>query len=405
MRFSQLYFQPNKSVAVQDSINATLLTKAGFVAKLSAGVYSLLPLGLRVTRQIEQVIREELGVIGATELSLPALQPKDLWEKTGRWRSLDKILFIDRGNQQLFAPTHEEPLTALLTHQIKSYRDLPVYLFQIQTKFRNEPRPKSGLLRGREFLMKDLYSFDLDQKTHREFYERVARAYQKIFTRLGLVSLRIKASGGVFSKEFSDEFQVLCKNGEDTIYYSPKTKTGYNAEIIQQITARQRRGLKQAPAIEVGNIFHLGTRFSEALGLFYLDAAGKKQPVVMGSYGIGVSRLLGAIAELYHDQVGLIWPKAVAPFDIHLLDLTGGKIGASLNSELEKAHFRVLFDDSDESAGTKLVNSDLIGLPVRLVYSQKTAQDDKLELKERQSGKVHLVNRGELIAVLTKFLS
>jgi prolyl-tRNA synthetase len=400
MRYSQFYIRTIRNVAKQDSANAYLLTKAGYVNQLAAGVYTLLPLGLRVIEKIEAVIREEMAAIGASELLMPSLLPKTLLEATKRDKSLDPILYKDVDGQMVLAPTHEETLTSLLTQTISSYKDLPIKLFQIQTKFRKEPRAKSGLLRGREFLMKDLYSFHTDQKDHDAFYQQVADAYTKIFERLGLESYRIKASGGVFSDEFSDEFQVLCQTGEDEIHYNAKTRTGFNQEVIDKIPDNQKNNLKSAKAIEVGNIFRLGTTFSSALKLNYQTADGKVKPVVMGSYGIGITRLLGTLAEVYNDEHGLKLPKQVAPFDVYLIDLTSENLGQKLEKELEEAGLEVLSDDRDEMAGVKMVEADLIGLPIRLVISHKTAQEGKVEVKYRAIGEIKLVDRDRVIESL-----
>jgi prolyl-tRNA synthetase len=291
-------------------------------------------------------------------------------------------------------------MTQLVAQGVQSYRDLPVLLYQFQTKFRKELRAKSGLLRGREFRMKDLYSFHPDEKTHLAFYELAAKAYTKIFDRLGLESYRVSASGGVFSEGLSDEFQVICPTGEDEILVDHKTKTGFNREVEKKIKADQK--LERVKSIEVGNIFHLGTKYADAFDLKYLDASGKRQSVWMGSYGLGISRLLGTLAELYNDEDGLKLPSQVAPFQAVVIDLTDSKTGEKIYQSLTNSGLEVLLDDRDEPAGTKLVDADLIGYPVRVLYSAKTAQDGKVEIKDRASGKITLINREDVDKYVNK---
>lgn len=393
MRYSKLYSKTKRSVAQQDSKNAYLLEKAGYINQVAAGVYAFMPLAVLSLHKIEGIIREEMNAIGGSEVLLSALQPKSIWETSGRWEDEDfrNILykFTDAENM-LLAPTHEEPLSVIVRETVQSYRDLPVLIYQFQTKFRKELRPKSGLLRGREFRMKDLYSFHPDEKSHNEFYEQAAEAYLKTFKRLGLDAYRVKASGGVFSQEFSDEFQVLCPTGEDEIWIG-KDKTGYNQEVEAKIPTKIKKSLKKSNAIEVGNIFHLGTKYTDAFDFKYLDASGQRQSIFMGSYGIGISRLLGTLAELYNDEAGLKLPAQIAPFQAVIIDMTESKTGEKLYTQLEKAGIEALLDDRDEPAGAKLVESDLLGIPFRLVYSQKTAQDGKVELKDRSTGKIELI--------------
>jgi len=405
MRLSQYFVTTRRDLAKQDSINAHLLLKAGYVSQVAAGVFTLMPLGWRVARKIEQIIREEMEAIGASELLMASLQPRAIWEATGRWQdpNLREILYVDETGESCFAPTHEELSAWHLASAVQSWRDLPIALFQFQTKFRREKRARSGLLRGREFLMKDLYSFHIDQKDHDRFYEQVAKAYQKAFKRMGLETVRTKASGGVFSREFSDEFQVICPTGEDEIYYEPKSQTGYNKEVISQVPEPERQKLERARSIEVGNIFKLGTKFSQPLGLMYANEKGEKHPVVMGSYGIGITRALGAVVEIYNDKDGLNWPATVAPFMAHLIDLTDSKAGEKLEQELTKAGVEVLLDDRPVAAGVKLVDADLFGFPIRLVISPKTMEQKTIEWKERSSGKVELIKYLEIVKRVTDY--
>lgn len=369
-------------------MNAQLLTRGGFVHKVMAGVYEYLPLGLRVLDRINTIIREEMDATGAQELYMSVLQNKETWMKTQRWDSAREVMyqFTDAsGHETGLGWTHEEPLTELARHHISSYKDLPKKVYQIQTKFRNEPRAKSGLLRGREFLMKDLYSFHTDEADLDEYYERVASAYGSIFRRCGLPALRCTASGGLFSK-FSDEFQVLTDVGEDTVYYSDDNSFVCNADVYETLKESgdlPDAALKESKGIEVGNIFKLGTRFSEAFGLTFQDKAGNTKPVIMASYGIGPGRVMGAIVELHHDKHGIIWPANVAPFPAHLVDLTYDGRAKTLYDELRGADIEVLYDDrEDVTAGEKFADADLIGCPVRLTIGAKT-EEGKVELRLR----------------------
>lgn len=409
MRRSQFYIPTRRDVAKQDSINAYLLTKAGYVSQIAAGAYALLPLAVRSLHKIEQIIREEMDAIGGSEVVFTALQPQETWEKSGRWAdpNFQQIVYRDEEAGMTFGATHEEPMALVVKEKVQSYRELPVILYQFQTKFRKELRPKSGLLRGREFRMKDLYSFHVSAKEHAKFYEQAAKAYLRVFKRLGLEPYRVKASGGVFSQEFSDEFQVICPTGEDEVWLDHKSKTGFNKEVEGSMTVEQKQSYERVRGVEVGNIFHLGTKYPDAFDFKYLAADGSRQSIWMGSYGIGITRLLGVLAELYNDEYGLKLPIAVAPFQVVLLDLTAERvIGDQLYQSLTKAGYEVLYDDRDEPAGSKLVESDLIGMPVRLVYSQKTAQEGKVEIKIRGKTEddVVLVPTEEVVGKIAKII-
>ncbi|MCI0619690.1 His/Gly/Thr/Pro-type tRNA ligase C-terminal domain-containing protein [Candidatus Wolfebacteria bacterium] len=412
MRQRHLFTKTRKEAPTDEvAKNAQLLIRGGFVHKEMAGVYDYLPLGLRVLNKITGIIREEMDKIGGQELLLSALQSKEVWEKSGRWSDgVIDVWFkstLTHGAEVGLGNTHEEPLTALVGEHVSSYKDLPRYIYQIQTKFRNELRAKSGILRAREFLMKDLYSFSRTEEEFRLFYEECAAAYLRIFERVGLGELtyRTFASGGPFS-DYSDEFQTLCDVGEDTIYVDEERRVAVNKEVYTDKTLDDlhldKTRLVEKRGIEVGNIFPLGTRFSEALGLRYRDADGNDTPVVMGSYGIGPGRVMGTIVELYSDNRGIIWPESVAPFRVHLVALAGEE-GKGVRTEAEKlytllvdAGIETLYDDREASPGEKLADADLIGIPWRVVVSEKTQAQHALEIKNRKTGATEMLGEKEL---------
>ncbi len=391
--------------------NARLLIRAGFIHKEMAGVYSFLPLGFRVLKKIEGIIREEMNALGANEVLLTALQDSSVWETSGRWD--DQVIDVwfktplKSGSLLGLANTHEEAITSLMRQYVSSYRDLPFSVYQIQTKFRNELRARSGLLRGREFLMKDLYSFHLNTDDLDSFYERVAAAYAKIFSRLdiGDITYQTFASGGAFSK-YSHEFQTATAAGEDLIHVCVDCRQAVNEEIKADLPACPACGgsnFRRVTAIEVGNIFKLGTRFSEAANLTVTDTEGKNHFVIMGSYGLGLSRLMGALVETHHDDHGIIWPVAAAPFSVHLLSLGDDSAtvaaAGSLYQKLAAAGVTALFDDRlNVSVGAKLTDADLIGLPYRLIVSQKSG--DRIEFKERASAQSSLLTVSEVVGRL-----
>ncbi|MCL5004366.1 MAG: His/Gly/Thr/Pro-type tRNA ligase C-terminal domain-containing protein [Patescibacteria group bacterium] len=395
----------------EEAINAQLLIRAGFIDKLQAGVYTFLPLGLRVFKKIENIIRKEMEALGGQEILMPSLQPKSSWTQTGRWETYDSLFrFISHYSKIEYAlgPTHEEIISPLLGKFIFSYKDLPKYAFQIQNKFRDEKRAKSGLLRGREFFMKDLYSFHKDEADMDKYYEKAKKSYDKIFKAVGLGKLTYLtfASGGTFSK-YSHEFQTLTPAGEDIIFICDKCKIAVNKEIIgEQNVCPQcgNKNLKQEKAVEVGNIFKLKTKYSTPFNLKYKDEKGAGKDVIMGCYGIGLNRLMGTIVEVYHDEKGIIWPESVAPFKAHLLNLAvnNKKITAfadKIYNSLQKAGVEVLYDDrNDISAGEKFKDADLIGIPYRLVISEKAG--GKIEIKKRNENKAKLVDEKELIKIL-----
>ena len=417
MRQSQLLSKTRKEAPKDEvSKNAKLLIRAGFVHKEMAGVYSFLPLGLRVLNKVNNIIREEMNAIGGQEILLTTLQDRELWEKTGRWNDVVVDNWfktkLKNGTELGLGFTHEEPLTALMKNHIRSFRDLPIYPYQIQTKFRNETRAKSGIMRGREFLMKDLYSFSRDEKEHGLFYEKAKLAYMNIFDKVGIGEMThiTSASGGTFSK-YSDEFQTVTNAGEDTIYVCNECKTAINDEVIENKKSCHNcsSDLKEKKSVEVGNIFNLGIRFSEALNLTYLDDDGKEIFVVMGSYGLGPTRLIGAIAEVLSDKDGLVWPKQVAPFDIHLVEIADEnnevrKVSEKVYSMLKNSGSQVLFDDRDLRVGEKFKDSDLIGIPLRLVISKKTIAEKLYEIKERANGEISKIKEDQLLGFSEDYL-
>ncbi len=404
MLYSKLFGKTIKEAPRDEiSVNAKLLIRAGFIRKELAGVYNFLPLGLRVLEKIAGVVREEMNNAGGQELLLSTLQNKDNWEKTGRWESFDALFKLASRFEKEYAlgPTHEEVLVPLMPEFINSYRDLPIYVYQIQNKFRDEARAKAGLLRGREFLMKDLYSFHTDEKDLMDYYEKMKKVYMKTFKRLGLLAIETKASGGTFS-DFSHEYQVICESGEDEIIYCPGGDFSENVEITKVSEGKQcdlgHGHLKRVKTIEVGNIFPLRDKFSKAFNLTYKDGKGKDKYVEMGCYGIGISRVMGAIAEVCHDDKGIVWPRAVSPFDCHLLVLGAAKDkGDTIYKNLIEAGIDVLCDDREDiSAGEKFADADLIGIPIRLVVSEKIP-DEKIEWKQRNKDKAEVISLSEAV--------
>lgn len=409
MRVSQLFTKTLKNAPADEvAKNAQLLIRAGFVYKEMAGVYAYLPLGKKVLENIIQVIREEMNEVGGNEISLTALQNSEVWKTSGRWD--DKVMDVwfktklANGSELGLAPTHEEPLTKLMKNYIHSYKDLPVYPYQFQIKFRNELRSKSGLMRGREFWMKDLYSFSRTQEEHEEFYEKISKAYDRVFDRLGLgdVTFKTFASGGSFAK-FSHEFQTISEVGEDIIYLDRAKGIAINEEVYtDEVLAElgvNKEELEEVKAVEVGNIFTLGTRFSEPIDLKFTDENGESKPVLMGSYGIGPSRLMGLIAEHFADEKGLVWPVNIAPYKVYLVSIGDVAEQASLLYEkFQAAGVTVLFDDRNERPGAKFADAELIGLPYRVTISERLLQEEKLEFSRRNGGDIELLTLDELLA-------
>jgi len=401
----------NKSPDVE-SVSHDLLTRAGYVDQLMAGVYSFLPLGFRVLKNIEKIIRENMEAVGGQEILMPALNPKENWVKTGRWDSLD-ILFKLKGagdKDIALAATHEEVVAPLAKKNIFSYRDLPIYLFQIQNKFRNELRAKSGILRTREFMMKDLYSFHTDQEDLDKYYDKLVKTYINIFKQVGIgkSTYRTYASGGTFSK-YSDEFQTITEAGEDIIYICEKCGLAINKEIKAENLVCPKCNFEsfiEKKAVEVGNIFKMGTKYSVPFDLKFKDKDGTEKPVIMGCYGIGLGRLMGAVVEVNHDERGIIWPKGIAPFLVHLIEMKSDKkivktTAQKIYQDLIKNGIQVLYDDrEDKSAGEKFADSDLIGIPFRVVASEKTLAKNSVELKERSKSAVKLIKIKQLLKTI-----
>ncbi len=399
------------------SANAKLLERGGFVYKTMAGVYDYLPLGLRVIEKIKQIVREEMNAIGGQEMLMTALQPKERWEKTGRWKELGKEImyqFKDHSGREVgLASTHEEALAEIALRSVHSYKDLPLFIYQIQTKFRDELRAKSGLLRGREFFMKDLYSFHADTGDLNRFYAGgIDKAYRQVFKRCGLTFLVAEASGGAFTKEYTHEYQVLSEAGEDVIFYCEKCDFAQNREIALVKTGdacpKCKAEIKMAKSIEVGNIFRLGTKYSDPLGLLYTDEVGHKKPVVMGSYGIGIGRVAAAIVETNYDERGIIWPEAVAPFLVHLVELKSAK--SKVKNTAEKLYktllakgIGVLYDDrGDKTTGEKFADADLIGIPWRAVISEKTLEKKGVEVKGRKESAAQMMGEKDFLKKLIR---
>jgi len=413
MRYSKLFGKTKKSAKKFDTANATLLVKAGFVDQLMAGVYSYLPLGLRVLEKIKQIIREEMNAIGGQEIFLPALHPAENWKKTGGWDNIDVLFKLKSrtGRDYALGQSHEEVVTPLVKEYVTSWKELPILVYQIQNKFRDELRAKSGILRGREFGMKDLYSFHLNQADFNHYYAVIKKAYLKIFSRCGLTAKVTEASGGSFTKKISYEFMVLTDAGEDDIFYCPDCDYCVNAEIakVKEVAACPlcaKANLKKARASEVGNVFDLGRKYTKDFDFYVLDKSSRKVYPIMGCYGIGVTRLMGVIVERYHDQDGIVWPDSVAPFLAYILPIGKEEKTVSFAEMVYQAlldkGIEVLLDDrSDVSAGEKFADSDLIGLPYRLVISDKTTAKEMIEVKRRDKDQSKLVSLTQLLAKLS----
>lgn len=399
MKQSQLFTKTIKDTPKDEvSVNAQLLVRAGFVHKELAGVYAYMPLGLRVLENIKKIVREEMNAVGGQEVMMTTLQPKDIWEKTDRWSDAKvdnwfKTKLVN-GTELGVGLTHEEPIVDAISNFLNSYKDMPFAVYQIQNKFRNELRAKSGLLRGREFVMKDMYTFCRNQDQHEQEYEKIVKTYYKVYNRLGLgeITYRTYADGGIFTPRFSDEFQTLSEMGEDTIYVDVAKRIAINEEIYTDENLA-KLGLNKADfvakkGVEVGNTFHLESKYTDALNLYYKDEKGEKQSIIMGCYGIGVSRLMGVVAELFADDKGLVWPEAVAPFQVHLLSLNQNEKAQEIYDALTTAGVEVLFDDRDVNAGVKFADADLMGMPYQLVVSEKNIRDSQVEIKNRKSGAI-----------------
>lgn len=400
MRQTHLFSKTRKELPKDEvAQNAQLLIRAGYIHKEMAGVYAYMPLGKRVLDRIAQIVREEMNAVGGQEVQMTVLQPKEIWEKTDRWddKKVDNWFktTLNNGTELGVGLTHEEPIVDALKDYVTSYKDLPLCVYQIQSKFRNELRAKSGLLRGREFIMKDMYSFARTEEEHQAIYERVAEAYHRVYARLGIgdITYRTYADGGIFTKKFSDEFQTVSPIGEDTIYVHEEKKIAVNKEIYTDENLAklglQKEELIERRGVEVGNIFPLESKYTDALELFYTDETGARRSVIMGCYGIGVSRLVGLLAEHFADDKGLVWPDEIAPFTVHLISLCRDDNDRAkadeLYEKLAAMGVSVLYDDRrDIGAGQKFADSDLIGIPHRLVISPKTLANNTVEYKHRR---------------------
>jgi len=415
MRQSKFFTKTRKEASADEvSRNAELLIRAGFVHKEMAGVYSYLPLGLRVLRKIENIIREEMNKVGGQEVLMSSFQPKENWEKTGRWESMDDLYKVgdSSGREVALGPTHEEIVVPILKNYVSSHKDFPISIYQIQNKFRMELRAKSGMLRGREFIMKDMYSFHTSKEDFEEFYAKMQDVYKTIFSRVGIGHLTYMtfASGGTFSK-YSHEFQTISSVGEDTIYVDEASGTALNKEVLNDEVLSQlnfkKEKLVEQKAIEVGNIFDLKTKYSKPFDLSYTDPKGEKHIVLMGCYGIGLSRLLGTVVEVLSDDKGIIWPESISPFAVHLLalgeDESVKKEADKVFESLKKANIEVLFDDRQGiTAGEKFADSDLFGIPLRVVVSARSIKEGGVEIKKRNEEKGKVVSLDELLKLCLK---
>ncbi len=416
MRQSRLFTKTRKEAPKDEvSKNAQLLIRAGYIHKEMAGVYAYLPLGLRVLEKIKQITREEMNAIDSQELIMTALQRKELWESTGRWDdSVVDVWFkseLKAGGEVGFGWSHEEPIGEMMKNFITSYKDLPISVYQFQTKLRNELRAKSGIMRGREFVMKDMYSFAADEASHLAYYESTKPAYMRVFERLGIGSdtYITFAAGGAFTK-YSHEFQTICESGEDVTYINKEKGIAINEEVLSDEIVAQlgvtRESLEKVNTAEVGNIFNFGQQKATDLGLTIKDASGTDVPVWIGSYGIGITRLMGVLVEKFADEKGIVWPKDVAPFHAHLVAITGGNADIATEADrmyemLTESGIEVLYDDRDVRAGEKFADAELIGIPNRLVVSEKTVAAGALEMTDRKSGKSTLVAESEICTRLT----
>ncbi len=412
MRQSHLFTKTRKEAPKDEvSKNAQLLIRAGFIHKEMAGVYAYLPLGLRVIEKIKQIVREEMNAISGQELIMTALQRKELWERTDRWS--DEIVDVwfkselKAGGEIGFGWSHEEPIGDMMKNYVASYKDLPISVYQFQTKLRNELRAKSGIMRGREFVMKDMYSFAADEASHLAYYESTKEAYMNVFKRLGIGedTFITFAAGGAFTK-FSHEFQTICEAGEDVTYIDRTKGIAINEEVATEETLSglgvNRSDLEKVNTAEVGNIFNFGQQKATDLGLTFKNSDGIDVPAWMGSYGIGITRLMGVLAEKFSDEKGMVWPKTVAPYDVHLVAITGGNAEVSREADrmydLIREHgISVLYDDRDARAGEKFSDADLIGIPTRIVVSEKTMAQGSVEVASRAGTGTALVPESSII--------
>ena len=415
MRQSKLFTKTRKDAPADEvSRNAELLIRGGFIHKEMAGVYSYLPLGLRVLNKIGNIIREEMNKVGGQEVLMSSFQPKENWEKTGRWTDMTDLYKVPdtSGREVALGPTHEEIVVPILKKYVSSHKDFPLAVYQIQNKFRMELRAKSGILRGREFMMKDMYSFHTTEEDFEVFYNRMKDVYKTIFEKVGIGHLTYLtfASGGTFSK-YSHEFQTLTSVGEDTIYVDEKGGIAINKEVMNDEVLSQLKLAKdklvEHKSIEVGNIFDLKTKYSKPFDLSFTDEKGEKHTVLMGCYGIGLGRLLGTVVEVLSDDKGIIWPASIAPYELHLLSLGEDenilKEAEKVYEGLQKNNIEVLFDDrKDVSAGEKFSDADLLGIPYRAVVSARSLKEGGIEIKKRSEEKGKIISFDELLKLCSK---
>jgi prolyl-tRNA synthetase len=415
MRQSHLFTKTIKDLpADETSKNAQLLIRAGFVHKTMAGSYTFLPLGLRVLRKIEDIVRLKMNELGAQEMTMSMLHPSELWKTTGAWDTVDVLFKIQSRTEREYAigQSEEEVVTPIIKEYIRSYKNLPFIGYQIHWKFRDELRAKAGIMRGREFLMKDMYTIHENQEAFDAFYEKAKKKYLEIYSEIGLVAKATEASGGSFSKKISYEFMVLTDAGEDDVLYSEKSDYCVNSEITElkegSMSPDGSGPLKLGKASEVGNVFDLGTRYQDAFDFSFIDKDGEQKRGVMGCYGIGVSRIMGVIAETLSDEKGLVWPASIAPFSVHLIVLGKDKDGEShkqaeeLYKKLTDNNVEVLFDDRELQAGEKFADSDLIGIPMRIVVSDKSLTAGGVEVKERAGTTTDIISIDQCIHMFTK---
>lgn len=411
MRLSKLFTKTRREVPADEvAKNAQLLIQAGYIYKEMAGAYAFLPLGLKVVDKIKSIVRNEMNNLGCQELLMTSLQRKELWERTDRWDD-DKVDVwfkskLKNNKEVGLGWSHEEPISEMMKGYLKSYKDLPTYVYQFQTKMRNETRAKSGIMRGREFVMKDLYSYSTSEAEHDEFYNSVINAYLNIFKNVGLGDRTFLtfASGGAFT-EFSHEFQTLTESGEDTIYLDKSKKIAINEEVFRDDVLKkvgvENNKLEKVKASEVGNIFSFGSIKSEQLNLYFSDEKGHKKPIILGSYGIGITRLMGVIVECFADEDGIVWPEPIAPAQVHIVVMRGGDQSAEdLYQELQKKDVEVIIDDRDISPGEKLKDADMLGIPTRVVVSSKSLEKGGFEIKKRHKKDEKIVSKKELMQLL-----
>ncbi|MFA7308632.1 MAG: aminoacyl--tRNA ligase-related protein [Patescibacteria group bacterium] len=414
MRYSQLFTKTSKTVSAEEvAKNAQLLLRAGFIHKEMAGVYAYLPLGLRVFEKIKNIVREEMNALGSQELTMTSLQPKEVWEQTDRWDDEKVDVWfkskLKNGTEVGFGWSHEEPITTMMKEFVSSYRDLPFSVYQFQNKLRNETRAKSGIMRTREFVMKDMYTYTKTEAELTDFYDATTQTYLKIFSRVGLgdVTYLTAASGGAFT-QFSHEFQTVVEAGEDTIYIDREKKVAINEEVYTDEVISQlglnKDTLEKVRAAEVGNIFNFGTTKSEQIGLYFQDENGERKPVYLSSYGIGIGRLMGVVVEYFADEKGLVWPAAIAPYTVYVAllgkDDSTRATADALYSQLVSAGVEVFYDDREESAGAKLADADLMGMPVRVVVSEKSLAAGGVEVKKRTEAESQIMSEDELVKFL-----